>query len=78
MPTKPRRRRTPPAEAPRTLRQVDSALSLQPAPDLAGVRQIEQLVAMVRNLEAQNRRLVSAIQAVLVLTNAALDDRGDD
>jgi hypothetical protein len=77
VPTKPRRRREPPAVAPRTLRQVDSALSLQPAPDLGGVRQLEQLVATVRTLEAQNRRLLSAVQAAMALTTAALDDRGD-
>jgi hypothetical protein len=73
VPTKPRRKREAPP-APRVLRQVDSAAMLQPQPNMAGVRQIEQLVQTVRDLEAQCRKLRAAVEATLMITAAALDD----
>jgi hypothetical protein len=73
VPTKPRRKREAPP-APRSLRQVDSAAQLQPRPELEGLKQIEQLVATAREVEAQCRRLRAAVEAALLITEAVLDD----
>jgi hypothetical protein len=79
VPTKPRRSK---GDAPRVLRQVDSAIDLS-APYKAtamsasasgSLRQLEQMIQTVRELEAENRHLRNALQAALTITSAALEE----
>jgi hypothetical protein len=82
VPTKPRVRKAAPVEAPRTLRQVDSAQLLADLPKAgplsgaisASISKIEELVRTVRELEAENRHLRNALQAAFSIASAAIDD----
>jgi hypothetical protein len=77
VPTRPRRSK---GDAPRVLRQVDSAIDLSaplkalPAGASESLRQLEQMIQTVRELEAENRHLRNALQAALTITSAALEE----
>lgn len=75
VPMKPRKPRKQEVEAPRSLQQVDSAKGFVPSrsPDISGLEFVEQLVATVRQLEAERNQLRDALHEVLDLVRDALD-----
>lgn len=75
VPMKPRKPRKQEIEAPRSLQQVDSAKGFVPSrsPDISGLEFVEQLVATVRQLEAERNQLRDALHEVLDLVRDALD-----
>lgn len=77
VPVKPRAKKSggaaPKPPAPRTLKQVESVEADRFAKQLDGVRSLEQLVAIVRDLDAERRRLRSLIERVVTMLDEALD-----
>lgn len=77
VPVKPRAKKggdAPPKPAvPRALKQVESVAASRFAKQLDSVRSLEQLVAIVRDLDAERRRLRSIIERVVTMLDEALD-----
>lgn len=71
VPTRPRR---PKVEAPRLLRQVESAQQVDRLPGLDGIRSVEQLVILVRALEGERIKLRTALTAIQDAVTEALTD----
>lgn len=55
------------------LKQIESAAADRFASKLDGVRSVEQLVAVVKELDAERRRLRSVLERVVLLIDEALD-----
>lgn len=91
VPTKPRQPRAPKIEAPRLLRQVDSAADFvrtapaaAPAPAATprtafdSIGSLEQLISALRELESERQRLRATLAAIQEAVDEALADPLDD
>jgi len=63
---------TPVAEAPRSLKQVESVAADRFTQKLEEVRNLEQLVSMVKELDGERRRLRNLLENLVTMIDAAL------
>lgn len=62
------------AKAPRALKQVDSVAAARFGKQLESVRSLEQLVTVVKDLDAERRRLRAVLERIVDLIDEALDN----
>lgn len=64
------------AAAPRSLKQVESVAAVRFGKQLESVRNLEQLVAVVKDLDAERRRLRAVLERIIDLIDEALEPNG--
>jgi len=64
------------ATAPRSLKQVESVAAVRFGKQLESVRSLEQLVGVVKDLDAERRRLRAALERIVDLIEDALEPNG--